>query len=229
MQYRGPEAGQLQHLVAGDRLHQLGIGHLARVCGEHTRHIGVDLAGVSPQGSGQGHGRGVGAAAAQGGDLGHAAQAVAGALEARHHHHVAVAQQPLQSVGAHFEDAGAAVGRFGEDAHLRACHGHGRHPEGVQGHGEQSDRHLFARGQQHVHLPLRRIAADRPGQPGEFVGGVTHGRHHDHQVVAGLAAAGDAPGHRLDALRIGHRGAPEFLNQQGHGSAGRRRLWRSRI
>ena len=37
--------------------------------------------------------------------------------------------------------------------------------------------------------------------------------------MALLAAAGDAAGHRLDALHIGHRGATKFLNQQGHGGA----------
>jgi hypothetical protein len=86
----------------------------------------------------------------------------------------------------------------------------------VQGHGQQGDRYLFAGGQQHVHLPLGRFAAEGPGQAREFVGGVAHGRHHDHQVMAGLAAGGDAPGYCLDPFHIGDRGAAEFLNQQAH-------------
>ena len=55
VQHGGAEAGQLQHLVAGHRVHQLGVGHLAGVGGEHPRHIGEDLAGVGPEGSRQGH------------------------------------------------------------------------------------------------------------------------------------------------------------------------------
>jgi hypothetical protein len=35
--------------------------------------------------------------------------------------------------------------------------------------------------------------------------------------MALVAAGGDAPGDGLNALHIGHRGAAEFLNQQGHG------------
>jgi hypothetical protein len=64
------------------------------------------------------------------------------------------------------------------------------------------------------------LAADGPGQAGELIGGVAHGRHHDHQVVTLLSPGSDPASHRLDALHIGHRGAPEFLNQQGHGGLG---------
>ena len=216
VQHGGPQAGQFQHLVAADRGHQLGIGHLAGVGGEHPGHIGVDLARFGPQGRGQGHGRGVGATPAQGGDLRGAGVAAAGALEARHHHHQAVVEVALQPFGAHLKDAGSAVGRFGDDAHLGPGHRDRRHPLGMERHGQQGDRHLLARGQQHVHLPLGRVATDRPCQAREFVGGVAHGRDHDHQVMAGLAAGGDAPGYGLDPFPIRDRGASELLNQQAH-------------
>ena len=224
MQHGGPEAGQFQHLVAGHRLHQLGIGHLAGVGGEHPWHIGVDLTGVGAEGCRQGHRRGVGTAAAQGGDFRNPGEAVAGALESSHHHHIALLQQPPQPVGADVKDAGSAVGGFGQDPHLGASHRHGGHPDGLQGHRQQCDRHLLPGGQQHVHLPLGRVAADGPGQPRELIGGVAHGRHHDHQIVTRLPAGGDAPCHRLDAFHVGHGGAAEFLDQQGHGegSANRR-------
>ena len=55
MQHGRAQAGQLEHLVAGDRVHQLGIGHLARIGGEHPGHIGVDLTGIGPKGCSQGH------------------------------------------------------------------------------------------------------------------------------------------------------------------------------
>ena len=50
VQHGGAEACQFQHLVAGDGVHQLGIGHLAGVGGEHTGYIGVDLTGISAEG-----------------------------------------------------------------------------------------------------------------------------------------------------------------------------------
>ena len=220
VEHGGAEAGQLEHFITADAGHQLGIGHLAGVGGEHPGHIGVDLAGVSPQRRRQGHRRGVRSPPAQGGDFGGAAGAAAGALEARHHHHLAISEQAQQPVGADFQDAGAAVGRFGDDAGLGAGHRDGRHALRMEGHRQQGDRHLFTGGQQHVHLPPGRISADGRGQAGELVGGVAHGRHHDHQLVALLPAAGDAAGHRLNPLHIGHRGAAKLLNQQGHGGGG---------
>ena len=204
MQHGGPQAGQLQHFVAAHRFHQLGVGHLAGIGGEHAGHIGVDLAGVGAEGGGQGHRRGVGATAAQGGDLRGAGDAAAGALEASYHHHLAVIEQAPQPVGANFEDAGPPEGGFGDDAGLGAGHGDGGHPQGLQGHRQQGDRHLLAGGQQHVHLPLGRLGADGPGQGREFVGGVAHGGHHDHQIMAVLAALGDASGHVADPFHIGH-------------------------
>ena len=42
--------------------------------------------------------------------------------------------------------------------------------------------------------------------------------------MALLTAAGDAAGHCLNALHIGHRGAAKLLNQQGHGGV---RRWAS--
>ena len=39
--------------------------------------------------------------------------------------------------------------------------------------------------------------------------------------MALLTAAGDASGHCLNALHIGHRGAAKLLNQQGHGGVRR--------
>ena len=216
MQHRRSQAGEFQHLVTADLGHQLGIGHLAWIRGQHTRHIGVDLAGVGAERRGKSNGRGVRSAAAQGGDLRDSAAAAAGALKPGHHHDGAVRQATLHPVGADLEDARTAVGGFGDDADLRAGHRHSAHPKSVQSHRQQCDRHLLAAGQQHVHLPSRRVGVDRCRQPGEFVGGVPHGGdHHDH-VVAFLPAAGDALSHGLDALDAADGGAAELLHQQGH-------------
>ena len=87
----------------------------------------------------------------------------------------------------------------------------------MEGHRQQGHRDLLARGQQHVHLPLGRVGVDGGSESGEFIGGVPHRRHHDHQVVALVTTAADALGHGLDALDACHRGSAKFLNQQGHG------------
>ena len=86
----------------------------------------------------------------------------------------------------------------------------------MQSHRQQGDGHLFAGGQQHVHLPLRRIAVDGASLGGEFIGGVAHGRHHDHEVIAVFLASGDALGNGLNALNAANGGAAEFLHQQSH-------------
>ena len=216
MQHRRSEAGQFQHLVTADLRHQLGIGHLARICGQHTRNIGVDLAGVSTERRRQSNGGGVRSATAQGGDLRDSAAAAAGALKSRHHHDGTLRQAALHPVGADLENASAAVGGFGDDADLRSGHRHSAHPKSVQRHRQQRDRHLLAAGQKHVHFPSRRVGIDRCRQSGQFVGGVAHRRdHHDH-VVALFAAAGDALSHGLDALDAADGGAAELLHQQGH-------------
>ena len=129
MQNRGTEAGQLQHLVATDRFHQLGIRHFAWVGAEHSRNIGVDLAGISTECRGQCHCRGVGAAPPQGCDLVDSIAAGAGALEAGHHHDLPLIQAGADPVGADAQDAGTAVGGFGGDAHLRTGHRDGGHTE----------------------------------------------------------------------------------------------------
>ena len=217
VQHRGPQAGQFQHLVAAHLRHQLRIGHLARVGAEHAGDIGVDLTDVSLERRREGHGRGVGSAPTEGGDFRHAAGAAAGALEAGHHHDPSFVEVVLDAIGADFQDAGAAVGGFGHDPHLRPGHRNSRHPLLIQGHRQQGDRHLFAAGQQHVHLPLWRVVADRCGQTGQLIGGMSHGRHHHHHGITGVAAAPDPLGHSLDAFDAADGGAAELLHQEGHG------------
>ena len=86
----------------------------------------------------------------------------------------------------------------------------------MQSHRQQGDGHLFASGQQHVHLPLGRVAVDGTSFGGEFIGGVAHGRHHDHEVIAVFLAGGDALGNGLNALNAANGGAAKFLHQQSH-------------
>ena len=59
MEDGGPEAGQLEHFIAAHLRHELSIHHLARVGGEDSGYIGVDLTGVGAEGCRQGYRRGV--------------------------------------------------------------------------------------------------------------------------------------------------------------------------
>ena len=217
MQHGGPKAGKFQHFVAADRVHQLCIGHLARIGAENTRNVGVDLAGIGTQGRRQGDSGGVGAPAPKGGDFVEAITAGAGALETGDHHHLASCEAVADSVGANPEDPGPAMGGFRGDAHLRTSHGCCTDPLGVQGHRQQGDRHLFATGQQHVHLSLGGGRGDGVGQTRQFIGGVAHGGDHHDYVVPLLTATSDPIGHCLDAFHAADGGAPEFLHQEGHG------------
>ena len=217
MQHGGPKAGEFQHFVAADRPHQLGIGHLARIGAEHTRNVGVDLTGIGTQGRRQGDSGCVGAPTPEGGDFVEAIAAGACALETGNHHHLASRETVADSVGANPEDPGPAMGGFRGDAHLWTGHRRRTDPLGVQGHRQQGDRHLFATGQQHVHLPLGGGGGDGVGQTRQFIGGVAHGGDHHNHVVPLLPATSDPISHRLDAFHAADGGAPEFLHQEGHG------------
>ena len=121
------------------------------------------------------------------------------------------------AVGADLQDAGAPMGGFGHDPHLRSGHGDGGNAPLVQGHGQQGDGDLFSAGQEHVHLPLRWTGADRRRQPRQLIGGVSHGRHHHHHAIAGVAAPPDPFGDGLDAFDAADGGAAELLHQEDHG------------
>ena len=72
-----------------------------------------------------------------------------------------------------------------------------------EGHGEEPDGDLLARGQHHVHLARVWSRRDCLREGDETVGGLAHGRHHDHHPVALSGAFGYAPRDALDLLGIG--------------------------
>ena len=59
MEYLGAQGRQLQHLIKGDLLELMGLGHQPGIGGVHAVHIGVDLAQVSVETGRQGYRRGV--------------------------------------------------------------------------------------------------------------------------------------------------------------------------
>ena len=46
------QAGEFKHFIAAHLRHQLGIGHLAWIGGEHPWHIGINFAGICTEGCG---------------------------------------------------------------------------------------------------------------------------------------------------------------------------------
>ena len=208
----GPEAGEFEHLVIGN-FRQLGRrGHQAGVGGVDAVHIRINLAEVGLQCGGQGDGGQIRAAAAERGDL-----ALGGlALEAGHDDDMAGVQLFVDLSGGDVVDFGFGVDGIGDDAGLGAGERHGGDFQGVQGDGSEGDGLLFARGQQHVHLPFTRQRRDVLGQLDEAVGDAAHGGDHHHDLVALGVVLGHAGGDIFDAVGVAHRGAAVFLNNQCH-------------
>jgi hypothetical protein len=105
-----------------------------------------------------------------------------------------------------------------DDAGLRAGHGHGLVALGVDRHGQQRDRDLLARGEQHVHLTGGRLVADLARELEQVVGDVTHGADHRDDLISAVLAADDAASDIADALGIADGRAAVFLDDKGHAS-----------
>ena len=190
------------------------LGADARVGRVHAVDVRINLAEVGLDGGGQGHSRRVGAAAAQRGDLTGGVHA----LEARHNDDVALVEVALDAVHAHDAvDLGAGMRGVRHDAHLRARVAHGRHAQGLDGHGEHGNRDLLAGGQEHVHLTCRRVGVDGMGQVEQVVGVVSHCRDNRDDLIARLVAADQLPGDVLHALGSGHGAAAELSDDECHG------------
>jgi 2-polyprenyl-6-hydroxyphenyl methylase/3-demethylubiquinone-9 3-methyltransferase len=148
-----PRRGELQHLLVADPLHLARGGHHVRVGGVDAVDVGVDLAHVRLERRRHGHRRGVRAAAAEGGDVAGAVDA----LEARDDRDAAALECLGDGVDVHVADAGARERAVGEDLHLVAEQRHRLAALGVDRHRQQAHRHLLAGGRHHVELALARI------------------------------------------------------------------------
>ncbi len=208
LQHLGTQAGHFQHFLEGDAVQTAGGVHDPRVGGVNPVHIGVDLALVGFERRRQGHRGGVRAAPAQGGDV----AVLVDALEAGHHAHPAGVE-----IGAHLAvvdlfNAGLGVGVVGADGDLAAGVGTGAHVELLQRHGQQRDGDLLAGGDQHVHLPRRRVVVHAVGQFDQAVGFTAHGGdHHDHLITT-FPEARHPFGDGLNAFDGAYRGAAVFLD-----------------
>ena len=212
VEHLGAQGGQLQHLVVGDLLQLPRPFDVAGICGVDAVHVGINLAEIRVEHSGQGHRRGIGAAPAQGGDI----LILVEALEAGDDDNgvlVQLGQHPLRIDAL---DAGVAIGGVGAEARLPARQGDHRVAHGLDGHGAQGAGDLLAGGQQHIHLPLGGVGVDLRGLGNQIIRGVALGGEDRHDPVAPAVGLGYDAGHVADAVGIRDGAAAEFLNDESH-------------
>ena len=210
----GTETSHFQHLAVGDLLHLARILAHPRVSRENPFHIGEDLTGIRPKGTGQGHRRGVRAAASQG----HRIAILIRPLEACNDDDVSLLQLLLHTVRLDVKDASLGMHGIGPHANHGACQGHCRMPQLLEGHRQKGNRNLLARGQQHIHLPGKPIGilVDAVGQLDQIVCGIAHGRHHHDNLVSRRLLIEDPLRDSHDLLGGGNGAAPEFLYDKSH-------------
>ena len=212
LQHARAGAGQLQHIVVANGVQLARPRSDARVGGVDAVHVRIDLAHVGVNAPGDGHGRGIRAAAAERGDV------VVGvdALESGHDRDDPGGQGVQDALVVHLHDFRLVVGAVGLDAGLAPGEAHGLVAHVLDGHGQKRHGHLLAGGQQAVELAGRRRGSHRAGEPHQLVGGLAHGRHHRHHLVALLTHPHQPLRDVLDALRRGNGCAAELRNDQSH-------------
>lgn len=117
----GARAGEFKHFVIGDFLEFFGLGKDAGVGGVNAVDVGVDLAKVGADSSGDGDGGKVGAAAAERGE----ASVLGLPLEAGDDDDVAGVKELVNLFGGDVLDSGFGVDAVGLDAGLGAGEGDG--------------------------------------------------------------------------------------------------------
>ena len=212
LQYLGAKAGHFQHFLEGDGVQTTCLRDDARVGGVDAVDIGIDLAFVSLQGSGQRHASGVGAAAPQGGD----GTTAVDALEAGNDDDLAGIEIGAHGLVFDIEDARLGVGVVRQDLDLATGVGLGGNADVLECHGQQADGDLFTGGDDDIEFARVRNGLHGLGQVDQAICFATHGRDHDDQLMAFLLPFGHAAGDIFDALGSGHRSATIFLNYECH-------------
>src|SRR2546425_83677 len=134
----------LEHLVVRDAGELLGVGDDGGVGGVDAVHVGVDLAHLGFEGGRERHGGEVRAAAPERRDL----VLVGQPLEPRDDGDLARVEGLADALGADLSDPCPRVGAVGADRRLESRERTRPQPYGLQGHREEGDRDLLARGEQ---------------------------------------------------------------------------------
>jgi hypothetical protein len=189
------------------------LGDHAGVSSEDTVDVGVDLADLGVEGRRHRHGRRVRSASAERRDV---AGVPVESLEPRDDRDVAVIEGVTHTLRGHLDDAGGAVLLIRHHAGLAARVRARLLASVADGHREECHRDALASREEHVELATRRLTGDGVREVEKFVGRVTHGRHDDHDIVAGTPRLDDALCDALDASGVCHGRTAVLLHNQGH-------------
>ena len=106
--------------------------------------------------------------------------------------------------------------RVGDDANLASRKTDGINANTRKGHTNECHGDALASGEQHVKFASWLHRRDIVSQLDEIVGRLTHGRYHDHDIVAMALGEGHMFGHGTDTFRVGYRSASVFLDNECH-------------
>ena len=214
-EHLGAARRHLEHLLEADGVQMPRVGHDARIGCKDAVDVRIDLANVGVQCGGKRDSGGVRPAAAKRGDV---LAVLADALKSGDEHDQTLREGVLQPSGRDVDDLRVAVRAGGDHAGLRSREGPGLRAQRVDGHGDQCVGDALPRGQEHVHLARRRRGAHLAGEIQQVIGGVTHRRHDDDDVVARLLGFDDALGDAANPVGVGHRGSTVLLYDERHPS-----------
>lgn len=110
-------------------------------------------------------------------------------------------------------DLGLGVRVVGFDAGLTAAEAHCAIAARFDGHGQQRHGNLFAGRKQPVHFTGGRILGKRRSKAHQFIGGLAHGGHDSHDVIALLLDGDQTFRDHLNALGGRYRSASELRYQ----------------
>ena len=209
LHYACTQTGHLQHFIIGNLLHPACIRHQARVCGVYAVNVGINLAGVSLQGTGQSHSGGIGTATAQG----YRIALLVSTLETCHNHNLALFQLLADTGWLNIHNLALGMHGVGAHAHHRAGQGNRLLPQALECHGQKRNRHLLAGGQQHIHLTgiLVRIAINALCQLNQVIRGIAHSGYHHDNLVTRLFLINNSLGNIHNLLSRAYRGTAKLF------------------
>ena len=218
--------GEVEHLLVRHRVQLARLGDDPRVGREDPLDVGVDLADVGGERGRKRHGGRVGAAAPEC----RTSRVRRDSLEAGDDRDAPGVERIADTIGAHRDDARAAVRGVGDDARLQARERHGVTPQVVDRHRQERDRDLLAGGEEHVALAGMRAPDTCPASSTSSSVVSPIAETTTHTCAPDEAVATDALGDAKDPLRARDGAAAVLLDDERHvqklSGAGRRRCRR---
>jgi hypothetical protein len=212
VQHLGTCLGHFLRLFIGQRADALRPWDDTRIGGIHAIDIGTDLAVFGIECGSHGHSRGVAAAPSERCDF----FFVRDALIPGNDDDLPARELVLDAKRPHFDDARIDVAIVGDDAGLAAGKADRVAAALANRHREERHGDAFASREQHVELAAIGIRGDFLGQRQQVVGGISHRRDDDHDVVAELARGHDSLGDSAQLVDVGNAAPPILLNDDCH-------------